>query len=182
MPYLWIRDQDQIWSALPLSDHPYELGGSFPNERSMDHSVNTQTDDVLLCPVGDDRPARSWVLLWGCGRDVRINGLREFPAGLRLIVDHDEIRVGSNPVVYFTTETLPVVETFEGNDHEMFCPRCKKQIEPGASIVRCVECGLMYHYNTDRKLNCFEYSESCLCGHATRLDAGFRWVPDDNCG
>ncbi|MEJ2719735.1 MAG: hypothetical protein P8181_01160 [bacterium] len=139
-------------------------------------------EDVLLCPVGDDQTAKNWVLLWGSARDVRINGSRECPTGLRTIADRDEIKIDAGPTMYFSAETLPVVETFQGADHDIFCPRCKKKVEPGSPIVRCVECGLIYHYNTEGTLNCYEYSETCLCSHPTRLDAGFRWVPDETCG
>jgi hypothetical protein len=187
MPHLWTRDDDHVWSALPLTDHPFEIGHSLPKERPIDERVTTQVEGVLLFPVsddlsvGDDCPAKTWALLWGPGLDVRINGLRSFPAGLRVLADHDEIRVDTGETVYFTTETLPVVETFQAVDHDIFCPRDKKKIEPGSQIVRCVECGLIYHYSTDKAHNCFEYSELCLCGHPTRLDAGFRWVPDETC-
>jgi hypothetical protein len=182
MPFLWLRDHDSVWSALPLPGHPIEIGGHSPKKRSMEELVNTQIKGALLIPVGDDQPVKTWALLWGRDCNVRINGLQSFPVGIRMLADRDEIKVDRGEVVYFTTETLPVIETFEGSDHDIFCPRDKKKIEPGSLVVRCVECGLIYHYSTDKTRNCFEYSEMCLCGHPTRLDAGFRWVPDDTCG
>jgi hypothetical protein len=181
MPFIWIRDDDRIWSALPLTDHPVDFSHSIPKESSTEDFVNAQIEGAFLFPVGDDRPIKTWALLWGRDRDVRVNGLRSFPVGIRVIADRDEIKVDTGEAIYFTAETLPVVETFQGSDHDIFCPRDKKKIEPGSQIVRCVECGLIYHYNTDKAHNCFEYSELCLCGHPTRLDAGFRWVPDDTC-
>ena len=181
MPYLWIRDDERVWSALPLTGGPIDIGSAIPKEKPIEPHVNTQIDGALLFPVGDDRPIKTWALLWERDRDVRINGLRSFPSGIRVLADRDEIKIGSGNTVYYTTETLPVVETFQGSDHDIFCPRDKKKVEPGSKIVRCVECGLIYHYSTDKTHNCFEYSELCLCGHPTRLDAGFRWVPDETC-
>ncbi|UCH83230.1 MAG: hypothetical protein JSW50_12305 [Candidatus Latescibacterota bacterium] len=184
MPTLWIRDDDCLWSALPLSDRPIEIDHPFPIERSAEELVDTQIDGVVLFPVDNSSPVTTWALLWGPDRDVRINGLSSFTVGIRVMDDRDEIRIGTGGEVYFTTETLPVVETFEGSTHDIFCPRCRKQIEPGQSVVRCPgpACGLMYHYNADKALNCYEYADNCVCGHPSTLDAGYRWVPDEVSG
>jgi len=123
MPYLWLRDDDRMWSALPLTNHPIDFSQSIPKEKPVERLVNAQVEQALLFPVGDDRPIKTWALLWGRDSDVRINGLRSFPAGIHVMGDRDEFKIDNGDTVYFTTETLPGVDTFEEADHDIFCPR-----------------------------------------------------------
>jgi Zn finger protein HypA/HybF involved in hydrogenase expression len=164
MPYLWSMNAESEWVPTPVADQPVEL------------VEIGEVNRVTLSHAEDGRVADSWVLLWGPNNNVRLNGLR-LQTGVRVLADRDEVKVDSHPPVFFSAETLVEVETFESGENELYCPRCKKPVEEGTSIVRCPACKLAYHYSEDKERNCWNYSTKCTCGHSTAMDAGFQWTP-----
>ena len=178
MAYLWARDKDRTWSAISLSDDPLEIGQSRPMKlRPEDHPLGRE-DGVVLFSAEDAYKERTWTLIWGAGRTVRINGY-VIHTGLRTLTHGDEITVSTNEPVFFSNETVVRVEIFEGSDKEIFCPRCKKTIETGQSIIRCPECGIAYHTSDDPDKDCWHFGPACMCGHSTKNDNELLWVPDD---
>ena len=129
--------------------------------------------------VKKERLSDTWALLWGPETTVRLNGLR-LQTGIRVLADRDEVKVDSNPPVFFSAETLAREETFEAgaaDGKDIHCPRCKKLVEDGASVVRCPVCKVAYHYGEEKERNCWCYAPTCTCGHSTAMDAGFQWTP-----
>jgi hypothetical protein len=50
-------------------------------------------------------------------------------------------------------------------------------IEAGSAVVKCPNCGVVYHQSEERP--CWTYADSCsMCARKTDLDAGFQWTPD----
>jgi len=164
MPYLWSMNAESDWQPTQLTDQPMEL-------------VDTEeVSGVALTKADDGRLADSWVLLWGPDSTVRLNGLR-LQTGIQVLADRDEVKVDSNPPVFFSAETLAQVETFEAGEKELYCPRCKKVVEDGASVVSCPACKVAYHHSEEKERNCWGYARTCACGHSTAMDAGFQWTP-----
>lgn len=119
----------------------------------------------------------AWMLFAASGARVLVNGL-PVTIGIVVLSDRDEIRVSSEPPLYFSTETLAEVAPFPESGPRGFCPRCRQPIAPGSHAVRCPGCGLYHHASED--LSCWTYSAQCAgCSHDTALDAGFRWTPED---
>jgi hypothetical protein len=120
--------------------------------------------------------SKVWALIASANSDTRVNS-RSLPAGLCVLADRDEIRVGGD-VQYFSTETLAAAVEFPGADRPVFCGRCRQQIDAGTPAVCCPGCGIWY--NQSGELPCFTYSEKCtFCGHPTALDSGFAWTPEE---
>ncbi|MGO8757452.1 MAG: hypothetical protein ACLQG3_04940 [Terracidiphilus sp.] len=123
----------------------------------------------------DSGGSKLWALIASGDCDVRVNS-RSVSAGLCVLSDRDEIRIGAE-VQYFSTEALAAVVAFPAFDRPVFCGRCRQQIEAGAPAVCCPGCGIWYNQSAD--LPCWTYSEKCaFCGHPTALDAGFTWTPE----
>jgi hypothetical protein len=162
-------DTDAGWVARELTGNPAQL------------FVNEGIKGVALVPAGGDGADATWVLVWGAGDPVRVNGLW-VRTGACVLADRDEVRVAGHPPVFFSTETFPTVETFKAGanpDDKVYCPRCKKALEDGQSIVRCPACRVGYHYAEAREHNCWGYAPTCACGHATSMDAVFEWTPHE---
>jgi hypothetical protein len=164
MPYLWSMNAESGWEPMQLVDQPAQL---FDKE---------EFSGVALAQADDGRLDDTWVLVWGPENIVRLNGLRA-QTGIRVLADRDEIKVDSRPPVFFSAEALAREETFEAGEKEVYCPRCKKPLEGGASAVRCPVCKVAYHYAEEKERNCWLYAPKCTCGHSTAMDAGFRWTP-----
>jgi hypothetical protein len=123
----------------------------------------------------DAGAAKIWALIAPNDAGVRVNS-RPVSAGLRVLADKDEIRVGGE-VRYFSTETLAAVEPFPAADRPVYCGRCRQVIEAGSAAVCCPGCNIWYHQRA--KLPCFTYAEKCtFCDHATSLNSGFVWIPE----
>jgi hypothetical protein len=125
----------------------------------------------------DDVNGAAWMLFAASSARVLVNGL-PVSIGIVVLADRDEIRVPSEPPLYFSTETLAEVGPFPESCPRGFCPRCRQPIAPCSPAVRCPGCGLSHHASED--LACWTYSPQCAgCSHDTALDAGFRWTPED---
>ena len=175
MAHLWVRTDAEEWAVLPLEAGVFTLTANPPRPVDRSRGEADVLSSVLLVRT-DGQQGTAWVLVAGAGSRVSVNGA-PLAAGMRVVVDRDEIRVAGTDSLYFSTETLARVEKFSGGEHTLFCPRCKQEIEEGASAVKCPGCGVWHHQTEE--LNCWTYSEVCaLCAHATSLDAGFQWTPD----
>lgn len=117
-----------------------------------------------------------WALLVAENSDVHVNGFAPV-AGLRVLQDHDEIRVTLLDPLFFSTETLAHVEEFTTTGRAIFCGRCRQPMQNAEMAVHCPQCGIWYHQT--EKLPCWTYSPSCgFCPQSTSLDAGFVWIPE----
>jgi hypothetical protein len=166
MPHLWTTQNDR-WQPAPLRGTALALdaGGA-----------------LRPAAPGDAAPLRfrgtasdAWVLLAAPRAGVRVNGA-PLLAGIRVLLDRDEIRFGGARC-FFSSERLVQVEPFPGVAGGAFCARCRKAIEPDTAAVRCPGCGTWCHQRED--LGCWDFSPQCpLCPQPTALDAGFRWQPE----
>ncbi len=175
MAHIWVCD-DSGWAILPLSRAIFSLVA----RRSLDLQGGVSVDwrrEVSLAPcAGPD--GESWVLLAGARADVRVNGIR-VSAGIISLRDRDEIRVAGDGPFFYSTERLALTEPFPSSGPAAFCPRCRQQIKPGHSSVRCPGCGVWHHMSED--LPCWQYGPTCvLCDQTSSPDAGYRWTPEEN--
>jgi hypothetical protein len=168
MPYLWNLNENLDWTPRKMAEKSVEVVAS-----KVDANV------CIVKPPRDGSLTEKYVLLWAPGKMVRLNGL-EANAGIRVLCDRDEIRVGSEPPVFFSAEVLVQDEVFIAADTEMLCPRCERPLEDGAPVVRCPACSLAFHYNRDDKTkDCWEYAPTCTCGQSTEMGTGFKWTPHE---
>lgn len=179
MPYLWYcetREGNPEWAAAELPDRPVEL--AVPAPRQWSPEVAPPERAVVLGRADDDRLVDTWVLVWGRERAVRVNGVLT-ATGVKVLSDRDEIRVDGGEPMFFSAESLPRVEIFASADADVYCPRCKKVLEPGTPVVRCPKDKLAYHYSEDKEHNCWSYSSKCVCGHPTAMDGNLEWSPEE---
>jgi hypothetical protein len=102
---------------------------------------------------------------------------RTLPAGLCVLANRDEIRIGDE-VQFFSTETQAEVVPFPGSVRAVYCARCRQQIEVSLPAVCCPNCGIWHHQSAE--LPCWTYAEKCaFCGQPTTLDSGFTWTPEE---
>jgi hypothetical protein len=119
----------------------------------------------------------AWLAMSVTPAGVSLNGV-PLHAGIRVLADRDEIRVAGYGRVFFSTELLACVTPFPGADKPTFCPRCKQEIAPGSPAVRCPSSPCQRWYHQSDEYGCWTYTDKCLCGHPTPLDAGFQWTPN----
>ena len=155
MAHLWLREASDSWSpAVPAGDTP-----AMHPARLLRRSTSQRDVWVLVGPP--------------C---VRVNG-DPLDTGIRVLRDRDELRAATSRI-FFSVESLPVIEPFPGSAQPTFCPRCKLEIAPGSPAVCCPQCSVWHHQSDE--LPCWTYAECCtLCDQPTPLDAGFRWTPED---
>ncbi len=170
MAHLWIPQTDG-WAILPLERASLPLAevqrAAFADSRGAER--------VALCRTDPGR--EEWHLVTAPGTRVAVNGLPVF-AGLRTLLDRDEIRTTGLGRVYFSTERLARVESLPEQSREVSCPRCRQRIEAGALAVRCPGCNLWHHQSED--LPCWTYAATCaMCEQATAEHTGFRWTPEE---
>lgn len=176
MAFIFTRDERGNWAAVPLSDRPLVLQSVLSSI-----SIANNNDLVENAPAQVIRTesgfSRRHVLVWGDADAVRINGL-PLPTGIHVLADRDELRIRGRGPLYFSKETFPVIETFEGKPPRVECGRCSKPVEVGSSVVYCPVCRVVYHETAD--FNCWTCVPACRhCGHPTAIGAGFQWTPQD---
>ena len=180
MSHLWTRmGSNEEWAILPLGrDHRYHLTGKTDAPAKKDPSGRIESGALLVSKGGVAREA-GWVLIAsGEENAVRVNG-SVLGAGIRFLRDKDEVRVKTTRL-FFSSEEPARVEAFPGADRPVKCPRCHTQIEKGQLAVRCPQCEVWSHQADD--LPCWTYPahpRCASCGHATGLDAGFQWTPEE---
>lgn len=179
MAHLWVRDEAEQWAVMPLEQAAFTLTSCPPRPISGPSGGLSGgrglVASVLLLRSGE-RDC-TWILIASVGAEVSVNGM-PLAAGIRVLADRDEIRVPSAGSYYFSTESLARVEEFPASEQTLFCPRCKQEIDKGTAAVRCPGCGVWHHQTEE--LNCWTYSDVCaLCAHATEMNGGFRWTPEE---
>ena len=174
MAHLWIKDEADQWSVMPLEQPAFTLTSEGPRPiDDLSHARLTQGVLLLRAVEADGK----WVLIASADAEVAINGM-PLIAGLRVLVDKDEIHVSKLDSYYFSAESLARVEEFPDAHKSLFCPRCKQELAGGVEAVRCPACGV-WHHETDA-LNCWTYSDGCaMCGHSTEMNGTFRWTPEE---
>ena len=155
MAHLWLCESSggDAWEMMPLDDDAVAVLSAVQLRRAAG-----EPDTWTL--IGPPR--------------VRVNG-HPLDAGIRVLRDRDELRVGGRRA-FFSTETLAMVVPFPG-ERPTLCPRCKLEILPGSPAVRCPQCGIWHHQSEE--FPCWLYSSTCTnCDQLTALDAHFRWSPE----
>jgi len=172
MAHLWLKDEANQWSPVPLDHDAVTLnGGAVQHFRQDDR----RSSNVLVRTSGPH--GFSWVLIAGEKSNVSINGMRLL-TGIRVVSDRDEIRIANADTMYFSTETLAAISDFPGADQPFFCPRCKQEIKRDTAAVQCPGCSVWHHQSGE--LKCWTYMEACaMCAHPTDMEAGFRWTPEE---
>lgn len=174
MAHFWTQAANG-WEAKKLDLGQYDLA-AIRGPQAGDATSGTASAKVARLIRVDTGGTRVWALASSRDTDIRVNG-RAVLAGLCVLADRDEIRMGGTQY-YFSTETLAAVEEFPSLERPVFCGRCRQPIKAGSPAVRCPGCGVLY--NQSAELPCWTYSEKCtFCGHPTALDAGFTWTPED---
>jgi len=178
MSHAWVLDSDKRWQAhrLDAADHdlhalllPAGSGGA------AGLLEDGRAARILSFGTGD---AERRVVVAGPDAQLRVNGVPLGAVGARVLGDRDEIAIPGAGSAYYSTESLAEVVAFPGAERVVLCARCRQEIVRGSPSVKCPGCSATYHETP--KLNCFTYHEFCaLCPAATALDAGFRWIPEE---
>ena len=127
-----------------------------------------------LVPVGGER----WAVVASSDSQLRVNGLPVDALGMRILTHKDEVSLKSLGSVFFSAEKPAEVVPFPGAGRTIFCGRCRQEIKPGSSAVRCPGCGVWH--DQSEELTCWRYSETCsCCPHPTIVEAGFAWTPEE---
>jgi hypothetical protein len=170
MPLLWAFDESGL-SVIPIEYEALALEG--PVAQRLPTTPGHPT--LILQRVAT--APQTWVLISDGRRDVRLNGA-PVSLGLAVLSDRDEIRVPGQLHLFFSTEQPARVEPCAATHASGLCPRCKQSIAEGSPAVRCPGCGLWHHASDD--LPCWTYAPTCAaCAQLTKLDAGYRWTPED---
>lgn len=168
MPHLWLQ-QDTEWTVLPLEVTPLPLA------RLPTAGAESCPEAILLRSGAEGRA--EWHLVARPASGIAVNGL-PLLAGVRTLLDRDELRVPGLGALFFSTERLALVEPLPLTGHAVSCPRCRQPIAPESPAVRCPGCEVWHHGSTE--LPCWTYAPTCaLCQQSTALDAGFRWTPEE---
>lgn len=174
MAHLWAHESGE-WSVLLLDERTIRLDVS-PLRVLRDCEVGDIEDSpVAVVFAGEGKP--QWAAIAAAGAGVRING-RTLLTGLHVLADRDEVQVGRDQSLFFSTETLASVEPFPGMEQTIYCPRCQLPIVEGSLAVICPQCGVWYHMSEEYP--CWRYAEQCqLCDQRTTEEAGYRWTPEE---
>ena len=185
MAHLWTQS-DGEWSAHRLDGGRFDLAADSIPKPGQAPVAASSGKAALLIPA-DAGGTKVWALITSANSDIRVNS-RPVPAGLCVLADRDEIRMGGE-VRYFSTESLAAVEKFPGSDRPVFCGRCRRPIAAGTPAVRCPGPGCQIWYHEDKsaslaeseRLPCWTYTENCtFCGHPTALGTGFACTPEED--
>lgn len=195
MTHLFVQDDSNRWTVLPLTNDVYRLSlpdpqqaarraaqASSPAARSpVVESTRigriTRKGALLLKRNGAEAQASlaDWTLLTGTGTRLRLNGVA-IAIGIATLRHRDELRLNGSLPLYFSTERLVRVETYRADDSPR-CPRCTLPVELGDPSVCCPACRVLHHQHPERE--CWTYTESCaLCDQRSDLAAGYRWSPE----
>ncbi len=168
MAVLWIHhEREQGWCPVPLNGVAVALGEASPPPGAAGVDA-----PVLMLSVADGAES---VLMSGVGAAPSING-DPLALGIRVLRDHDAIRIGSSDSMFFTTESLAQVVPFP-EPRPVPCARCKTDITPGSPAVKCPKCGAWHHQGEE--LSCWTYAEKCAgCDQPTAMDGQYAWTPE----
>ncbi len=117
-----------------------------------------------------------WLLLALAPGSVALNGV-PLRSGIRVLADQDEIYLGADGQVFFSTERLATVQPCTSTNPDLRCARCRRPIPPQSDAVACPNCTVWYHQTEPRP--CWTYASACaMCGHASELNGAYRWTPE----
>lgn len=189
MAHLWVKKSEnkKRWKSVLLDQssvmeitgnpdepiHPVETG--IPkNPRPRLLRIEPSKNGVLQGEV--------WTILTPPTETVLVNGAPVL-TGVKLLRDRDEIYLPGNSPIFFSTESIPVVEPFPGMDRKIICPRCRQEIKKGTLAVRCPSpaCGTWHHMDAENNLPCWTYADFCgnpNCNYPTNLDSEYKWTPE----
>jgi hypothetical protein len=174
MAHLWVRTTSDNWGTVPVEEASFDLATLVPHPVAVPTADRDLTRSVLLLRCRSEK--ESWLLICRSIPNVCVNG---FPVslGIRVLEDRDELWIPGLPAVFFSTETVAQITTFQGSREQIICPRCKQEIEKDTSAVKCPQCSVWHHQSDE--LPCWTYAAHCtLCDQPTGLDTGYRWSPE----
>ncbi len=181
MANLWLQDaEEKEWAVSPLIGGAYGVSGRglLLLDDGCRHDGFMPSVLLVRCDSGS---VELWSLLARKCASVQVNGSP--PLGVRLLRDRDELVIradGASAALhcFFSSEKFAEVVPYPGGDAAGRCPRCKLPIERGQMAVRCPTCNV-WHHEVEGGRQCWTYAATCaLCDQPTRLDAGFRWTPE----
>lgn len=190
MAHLWVQGAEG-WEAQELKGKRFDLAALPLRILAQDKSREAYRDELHTPCIAEEGPAwliaaeaggpPVWALVAARQSNTRVNGCPPV-AGLRVLSDRDEIRIGAATPMYFSTESLATVVPFpaaERPKQPVRCGRCQQPIAVGAPAVQCPRCGIWFHQSEEWL--CWTYSPECgsFCSQSTNLDAGFSWAPED---
>jgi hypothetical protein len=118
-----------------------------------------------------------WVAAADADGTVLFNGLSRH-AGIRVLMNRDEIRAHDGTRVVFSDEHVARVTPFAASDEVIRCARCTGDMEPGTPAVQCPVCRGWYHEAGDYL--CWSSVPFCQgCGTKTTMGNGEAWTPEE---
>lgn len=175
MAHLWDREVDGGWKVVPLEDDRYALAGD-PEGGLSARAGGPEAGEPALVRAADAAGRERWVLVTEVSTPLRVNGDRV--PGIRVVLDKDEISGPQLGPFYFSTERRATIEPYAGPANAS-CPRCLRPLEQGEPSVRCPRCGVAHHQE-EPDWPCWLDKPRCqACDQSTRLDADFRWRPEE---
>jgi hypothetical protein len=178
MPHLWFENSGG-WEAERLSGAELDLSvARLPTISEMQSGIHSGAQVARLVRSGAEG-AHAWALIAPAGSSIRVNG-RKMRAGLRALADRDEIRAGDKRFFY-SAESIAEVVAFPGASRAIFCGRCRLPIAAGDPAVCCPGCGIWHHQGGPENRMCWTYAAACsCCDFQTPLNAGLKWVPEED--
>ncbi len=171
------EESSQQWHSQVLSTSRYELTRDF-EAIALSPGEVPQPGNMVLQQVSYNSADTVWTLVPGrSSPQIFINGS---VLDVHIIILQDRDYIGDGRVgMYISLETLPQVKAFTTGDDKTYCVRCKTEVKDGDKAVTCPGCLLVYHEDVEIGLNCFTYSNTCVHGHPTAMNAGYKWNPDN---
>lgn len=180
MSTLWLEEIDphKDWTPFELSGPAFRLLagdnlGVEPVDLDKRHSLS---GDILLVRARDQADSR-WSLL--CSPSACCVNGEPVAAGLRSLLNHDEIRLRDAGLRFFySTEVVASITRHAGDPFR--CPRCLSEILDGHFQVVCPRCNIAHHQDASISRPCWAYTAQCaVCKGPTELDSGYTWPPEN---
>jgi hypothetical protein len=173
------RERDGRWAVSRLTGNCCRLDGS-PLDPAQTSGAGKPVDSFpIVCRIPD---LNDWVILVPGDISVYING-RAIGANIRVLQDHDQVRVDDREPVFFSAREQIVVEVYPDHLEPVTCARCGQPVQSGQSIVRCPMCRIAVHEEPGIAHACWSYTDTCpnpYCNQATAMDGREpEWTPED---
>ena len=166
MPNLWYKSGG-AWGARKLAGSKFEISADKPNPSPAARLIQSGAEGAAL-----------WALVSPMRSGVRVNG-RVVAAGLRVMADRDEIRIGDSQF-FFSAESIAEVVAFPGAVRPVFCGRCRLPLAAGSPAVCCPECAIWHHQGGKENRLCWTYAPTCsYCQTQTGLGSELKWAPEE---